>query len=653
MGKPYQKELDQLADTYRWAMTFPAESICAAARSLSPFPLLAVGSGGSFTTADFAASLHREITGNMSSALTPMEAVATGVDFRSTAVLLTTAGGRNPDVLGAFKKIVAHDPRKFVVLCTSLRTPLARLAAEFQFVDFVEVELPSRKDGFLATNSLLGSTILLARGYAEAVSISMPLPTNLQGFLNDSHDGIGFEDYARRCRPLWKRDTLIVLYGPATRSAAIDLESKFTEAALGNVQIADYRNFAHGRHHWLAKRSKDSAILAFLTPDDQKTGSATLDLIPKVIPQLRVPISFRGILANLAALVHGLHIVGSAGQAHGIDPGKPGVPGFGRKIYHLAASEYANRKSLDVAATEAVALERKSGKSISKLAEENQLAFWRAAYSTFLQCLRQTVFQAVVFDYDGTLCGEQDRFYGLTPIVGRHLTRLVKAGIPVGIATGRGQSVRKALRESIPKQFWGRVLIGYYNGGDLGLLSDDLRPDGTEGTCEALAPVATALQGHATLSKLAKFEFRLPQIKVEPKMAADSESVWGLLVQLVHRLGIPAVSVLRSSHSMDVLAPGVTKQKVIDAVAEMNVGPASPSILCIGDRGQWPGNDFVLLSGPWTLSVDEVSQDPDACWNLAPPGFRSIQACLHYLDCLKVISGQLAFCDAPVKRSKP
>ena len=37
----------------------------------------------------------------------------------------------------------------------------------------------------------------------------------------------------------------------------------------------------------------------------------------------------------------------------------------------------------------------------------------------------------------------------------------------------------------------------------------------------------------------------------------------------------------------------------------------SNASLCIGDRGQWPGNDFELLSTPFSLSVDEISNDPD------------------------------------------
>src|SRR5207244_3270959 len=85
----------------------------------------------------------------------------------------------------------------------------------------------------------------------------------------------------RRCQVLWKRPTVIVLYGPETYPAAVDLESKFTEAALGSTQLADYRNFAHGRHHWLAKRGTDTGVLAIVTDGDRELAESTLTLLPR------------------------------------------------------------------------------------------------------------------------------------------------------------------------------------------------------------------------------------------------------------------------------------------------------------------------------------------------------------------------------------
>src|SRR5262249_52806365 len=138
-------------------------------------------------------------------------------------------------------------------------------------------------------------------------------------------------------RSFWTRQTILVLYGPTTHAAAVDLESKFSEAALGAVQLADFRNFAHGRHHWLAKRGEESGVLALVPEDDRELAGSLLALPPKRVPTLEVHVPGRGIHACLAALARVLMLAGQAGEARGIDPGDPGVPAFGRRIYHLRA----------------------------------------------------------------------------------------------------------------------------------------------------------------------------------------------------------------------------------------------------------------------------------------------------------------------------
>jgi fructoselysine-6-P-deglycase FrlB-like protein len=641
LGKPFDSELDRLPETYRWALEFPIDRLGNALRPFASLPLVSVGSGGSFTTAEWAAALHRELTGLLASAQTPMEAVAGALDLRALAVLLATAGGKNPDVLGAFQHLVVREPRRFLVLCLSPHSPLARLAAKYRFVEFVAAEVPSGKDGFLATNSLLASAVILARSYAEAGGAPAVLPADLSQLLGTA----GHEETARlfdeRCRPLWARDTLVVLHGPPTRPAALDLESKFSEAALGNIRAADYRNFAHGRHHWLAKRSGETAVLAFVTPGETDLASRTLAQIPAGIPVLRLEVPHAGAAAGISAVAQALFVVGSAGRARGVDPGRPGVPGFGRRIYYLRAFAGPRAAAPPVPPEETAAIERKSRRSVAALADQGRLGFWREAYAAFVRALGSPTFRGAVFDYDGTLCDEAERYRGLSAAVGRELTRLLRAGAVLGVATGRGKSVKEALRESLPRKYWGRIIVGYYNGGDVGPLDDGGRPDGSARVVDALTPVAAAIQGDPLLPQLADLELRLPQIKVEPKQGASAEAVWAVLQQVVHGQAVPGVMVVRSSHSMDVLAPGVTKRAVIERVAELlGEGGAAP-ILCVGDRGQWPGNDYSLLTGPHALSVDEVSQDPASCWNLAPPGHRGSQAALGYLALLEPGPGGL------------
>ncbi|HQU44226.1 MAG TPA: hypothetical protein PK867_15505, partial [Pirellulales bacterium] len=111
----------------------------------------------------------------------------------------------------------------------------------------------------------------------------------------------------RQLHDVLRRQTLIALHSPTTLSAAVDLESKFTESALGQVQICDYRQFAHGRHHWLAKRAADTAVLSIESLDDELVASQTLALLPKEIPVHRLVVRRKGWFADLGAICEGFY----------------------------------------------------------------------------------------------------------------------------------------------------------------------------------------------------------------------------------------------------------------------------------------------------------------------------------------------------------
>lgn len=634
MGKPYDTELQALTNTYRWALDEPVENLARAVAGAASVPLLTVGSGGSLTAAHFAASLHQRHAGMLAKAVTPLETVSTLGGLRDTAVLILSAGGRNPDVIGALKKVICCEPSRVIVICSKSASPLTRLAEKYRSVDVVTFNLPSGKDGFLATNSLLAFSVILARAYAAAYSPGDPFPADIETLV---HPGSTRDEFTRalweRCQPLWGRENLTVLFGPQTQAAAFDVESKFVEAALGAVQTSDYRNFAHGRHHWLAKRGDTTGVLGFVTEEDAEIADKTLRLLPPNVPVVRLNAYGGGDVAGLSAMVCTLHLVGLAGAARGIDPGRPGVPDFGRKIYNLRT--YGRHDGVNTCSVRTIAIERKTGTSIKKLSERGDLRFWENAYQDFTERIISASFGAVVCDYDGTLCDERDRFTGLSDEVALQLNRLLDEGLILGVATGRGKSVKDVLRTSLPDKHWGQVFVGYYNCADIGVLGDDDRPDGTDEVCEELLPIARDLRSDHVVTRNSECTFRRSQITVVPNSHAVKETVWRSVQQLIHRAGVPGISLLRSTHSIDVTAPGVTKRRLVRHILAALGAAGGRAVLCVGDRGQFPGNDFDLLGEPFSLSVDETSTDPLSCWNLAPGGYRGAQAAAHYLRSLR------------------
>lgn len=636
MGKPYASELESLGATYDWALDSSIKELTKAVAACAGLPLVVVGSGGSLTAAHYAAALHQGINGRVAKAVTPLELVNSGLWAKDAAVMFLSAGGGNPDVIGAFKQAAAREPQELVVVCSRRQSPLSEECGKYRYADLIDFDLPTGKDGFLATNSLLAFSVLLYRAWAKAFCIDDGLPRSLAELV---HPGRSQEDwlsdFTARCMPLWPRETLSVLYGPSTQAAALDVESKFTEAALGSVQTADYRNFAHGRHLWLAKRGETTGILALVASEDSQLADKTLRLIPPDIPVARLEVPHAGPKAGLAALVAILHLVGHAGRTRGIDPGRPGVPPFGSRIYNLRAFGAPSSSNSAAARVEAAAIERKAGTTVGQLAASGDLEFWKGKYAGFCERLGAVSYGAVVFDYDGTLCDGRDRYEGFGDEVSGHLVRLLEAGIFIGIATGRGKSAKDDFRRRLPRPLWSRVMMGYYNCADNGLLDDDTHPNGATGTCADLEPVARLLESSGALKRLAKCTYRNMQITIEPTGFAPTPLVWEVAQQLVQEAGVYGVAVVRSSHSVDVLAPRVSKRELVRRVQEALGGDESTPVLCVGDRGRWPGNDFALLEGPYSLSVDEVSPNPEACWNLAPPGHRGVQATLDYVKALR------------------
>ncbi len=614
-------------------MAQPMTKLCRAVERLCAHPMLAVGSGGSFSVCHFAAHLHGVLAGQTALPMTPLQAVDRRTPVSTMSVLLPTAGGNNPDVVAAVRLLSEQEPQSVLILCGNAHSRVAAQAARYQMVDFIAYELPTGKDGFLATNSLLAFCVLLARAFAQVSGQRLELPKDYRGLLSDRRLASNWNIAQRRYSEILSRRTLLVLHGPATTAAAVDIESKFTEAALGHVQICDFRQFAHGRHHWLAKRDKDTSILTLESPDEEAIATQTLELIPKGLPTARISIFQRDWTADLAAICEGFYLARVAGVQQGIDPGRPGVPAFGRKLYHANAFRL-RRKSSALPAWKIRAIERKAGVSLEQMTSDNRLSFWTKALDAVLDSLALTRFCGIVVDYDGTLCSEDDRFDPLPKEITASLVDLLKSGAQLGVATGRGKSVRERLHEAIPKQYWSQVIVGYYNGGHLLPLNSSELPDGSEKMIEDLRPLAAAVKSDPLLTQGA-ITLRPRQVTLNAPPGVSLNALCEHAEALINRISPHKLRVMRSGHSVDIVPDAVSKLSVVDYLSKTVGINNSGAVLRIGDRGRWPGNDAQLLASPYGLSVHEVSSDSMTCWNLAPPGFRGWQATLWYLRHMK------------------
>ena len=637
MGRPYLQEINRFRSTFEWGLGVAVNPLESALRRASLFPLVAVGSGGALTAAHFLATWHRRISGRLSAAMTPAEATALGATPSGSAVVILSAGGENKDINSAFRTALAAEPPILVVITAAPESRLAiaargsSLALEFSF------DVPAGRDGFLATNSLLAFCLLAHRCYVSMTDVvGEMLPASYELFLNQHHRKRAARNDGSK---LWEADSIAVLHGFMSRPAAVDFESKCTEAALAKVQIADYRNFAHGRHHWLAKHPQ-TALLALSTPEERSLAKRTVALLPKSIPVMHLTTDQPGMLGGLRLLLEAMLLINDGGQKRGIDPGRPGVPDFGRKLYSLSS---ATSNGSRVSTQQSTSIARKLGRSLTTLQRNAEIETWQKAYNRARAAIENVTFAGIVFDYDGTLVDAPERYTGPTRRVTEALQRLLSGGVPVGIATGRGQSVGRDLRNRLDRTSISSITIGYYNGGDIAPLEDDTRPNGADIACDALQSILAALRASPTISTLARITVRYPQLSVEVHCVTHSNQVWDSVQGIILRSNCEGARAVASDHSIDILAPGVSKLVLVEAIRRQT-GEKGP-ILRIGDRARPPGNDEQMLAGLDGLSVNDVSADPEAAWNFAPPGCVGVSATLAYLDAMVVEEGMVRLPD--------
>lgn len=613
VGKAYAKELATLGETLSWAATVDIKPLEKFVAETVGRPLISVASGGSTAGAHVAALLHREHCGGFSRFSTPLELLLSEPNLHQASVLLLSASGKNKDVLAAMNRSIDSDARAVAALTMQPENPLATATRAFERGYSCELDSPAGKDGFLATNSLIATTAVILRAYEGSVPSKMRF--ELRSKLSQKHE----------------RSFIQVLYGGWGAPAATDLESRINESAVAAAQISDFRNFGHGRHLWLARRAPETIVVAVITPETAALAERTCALIPRDIPIVELRTELPGAQGSLELIGQSIHFVGALAALQSVDPGKPSVPEFGRKLYHL---------SPQVGATPFVApVQRKLSRALrSGLQAETKAT---KALQRFVDDLRAMRLGALVLDYDGTMCTRAERFDPLRAAIAKECNRLLEGGLILGLATGRGRSVRESLQKSLTRKHWNQVLVGYYNGGEIGELADDSVPDRNASPVGLLASAFEAMQRDDALSDLAVLTPRQGQITVEPKEHVSTDALLAHVITTLATLEPHGVRVLASSHSVDVLAPGISKLAVVEQ-AKTRIAKGM-SVLTIGDRGMWPGNDFSLLAHVPSLSVDEVSDSLSTCWNLAPYGVGGTDALLRYLRAIVVKRGVGSF----------
>lgn len=626
MATHYDNELGKLSHTYETALSSDVTKLASAIRAASESSIIAVGSGGSFTVASLLCNLHEAYTGRVSRPSTPLEMICNPTLASASPAFLISAEGKNPDIIEALKRARAHSARFLHVVTNRTESPLMKCALEVGDIATHIYELED-KDGYLATNSLLLNCVLIAKAYGELDNDSNQFPSHLESlqlqgqsidsWLNEASDFVATAS---------SRQGLLVVFSPQLRPVAADLESKLSEAALLHCQLADIRSFAHGRHLWLAERPNDCAILALIEPSLAGLWAEMAALLPSEIPTLAMPFAGSKPADLVAGLVTAMKLISAISGRIGRDPGRPDVAEFGRQLHYLDLPKYIPPPKRDFDRGE----HAKYAVLGAQWPSVGRVGHVRRSLREFETSLYNQTFRAVVFDYDGTLCSSQSTDEPPTAAVLTHLRRLLDANILVGIASGRGGSIQEYLCALIPEAA-NKLHLGLYNGGWIADAS--IPPTASIDVSEYLSHVMRIV-GRLKLIGVPIATIRPTQpyqVSVRFHPGARSDEVWMVIADSLRQAGLDFSGAVKSKHSVDILAPGVNKSRLVAyLIDKFKVDPYE--ILTFGDEGAWPGNDAALLEHRFSLSVDQPSRRLDRGWKLAPDHRRDVDAMLWYLD---------------------
>ncbi|MCG8343876.1 MAG: HAD-IIB family hydrolase [Chlorobiales bacterium] len=623
----YDNELSQLVATYQHGLTLDVAPLKSAIAGACESSIIGVGSGGSYTVASLLCNLHETYTGRLSRPVTPLEIICNPTLAAASPVFFLSAEGRNPDISEALRRARRHSARIIHVLSNRSNSLLMECVDELTDVSKHVFHL-EKKDGYLATNSLLLDAIVIARAYAELDFNSNGLPPELHQLRIDRYSVEEWLDNAKKfIAELSKRRALTVVYSPLLRPIAADLESKLSEAALLHCQLADIRSYAHGRHLWLAERSGECAMLALTEPTLGSLWARMAEFIPQEIPMLSMALSGSSPQDLIAGIVAQMHLVAEIARAFDVDPGRPKVPQFGRDLYYLdlknvIPAPFEPPAGSELSKSEVLGAHWPSSQGTSSIRREQQ---------AFIDALTKQHFRAVVFDYDGTLCSSQRKAVPPPEKILKYIENLVRSGVEIGIASGRGGSIQEHLKEVLPDDILEHIQLGLYNGGWIG--NAVLPPEKKNETSEFLNHVKRiAVRLRNLGAPIQEVKATQPyQISIRFQEGLSTEQMWFVMADSLRQAGLDLSSMVRSKHSIDVLAKGISKATLMaHIIQKFKINPNA--ILTMGDQGAWPGNDTALLEHRYSLSVDVPSRRLDRGWKLAPAHLRDVDATLWYLE---------------------
>lgn len=240
-------------------------------------PLVATGSGGAETVADFAALLYGA-RGGIATAVSPYTMNSLSDEaLKTSKTLVISAGGHNNDALFAAKRCLEVNPSKAASFClhtgdrNEVDKQYQRVGSPLSFI--TPVRKPS--DGFVSLGTPLAYFGILCRIFDPKCDLAKcsDIPEHPYTLTRNDDTPLTLEDFKTVT-------SYIFLHGSWGRPVALNLEGKLTESGLAPASVYDFRNYCHGRFIYTSQHLDDSAIVMFISPRERDIAARTRAWLP-------------------------------------------------------------------------------------------------------------------------------------------------------------------------------------------------------------------------------------------------------------------------------------------------------------------------------------------------------------------------------------
>jgi fructoselysine-6-P-deglycase FrlB-like protein len=287
-------------------------------------PLVATGSGGSESAADFAALLYGARCG-MSLAVSPYALISFSNGALMTGkILLVSKGGHNNDIVFAARRALDVCPARTAMLCfyDGDRNETRKLFLKAGSDRCFSIPMPRTHEGFVSSGTSYSNFAILTRIFQPDVDLAKYKTLPEHPFTLCLNDGTPMapEDFA-------EVKSFFFMHGSWGRPVAKNLEGKIVETGIATGCICDYRNYCHGRFIHTSNHLEDSAVVMFISPREKDIAARTRAYLPAKTKLVLIETEHDAPEASLDLLIRASEFFHSICPVYNMAPTSPRNPG--------------------------------------------------------------------------------------------------------------------------------------------------------------------------------------------------------------------------------------------------------------------------------------------------------------------------------------